>query len=145
MNVRPKNYAWTDFYDNVLDVTRHAYSLRSIWRRHRAVRQPIPRWMNALRALSAEGRGRIRYNAEIRRRLDADPQFRPFFEQQTDRLPDFYIDRMRRELGTYWRWLPDGAAHHDPRAFLREQEGLRPPGGGETPALAGALHASCGR
>jgi len=145
MNVRPKNYTWTDFYDNMLDVTRHAYSLRGIWRRHRAVREAIPRWMNALRALSAEGRGRIRYNTEVRRRLDDDPQFRPFFEQETTALPDFYLDRIRRELGTYWKWLPDGAVHHDPRAFLREQEHLRQPRSEEIPALAGTLPVACDR
>jgi radical SAM superfamily enzyme YgiQ (UPF0313 family) len=127
MNVRPKNYAWTDFYDNMLDVTRYSFSLRGIFRRHRAVRHAIPRWMNVLRAVSTEGLGRIRYNTEIRRRLDEDPQFRPFFEQEKAALPQFYLDRMRRELGPFWKWLPAGAVHHDPNAYLKSVEGVPSP------------------
>ena len=85
--------------------------------------------MNLLRAVSTEGFGRLRYYRGIRRRLDADLQFRPYFEQETTKLPQFYIDLVRRDLGPLWRWLPEGALYHDPNAYLASEQGhLRPAG-----------------
>ena len=77
--------------------------------------------MNVVRAVSSEGFGRLRYYREIRRRLDTDPQFSPYFEQETDELPDFYTDLVRRELGLFWRWLPAGALNHDPYGYLKSE------------------------
>src|SRR6266542_1462822 len=92
MNVKPKNYAWPEFYDRVIDLTRYSFSWRAIWRRFRGTRGFSSRWMNVVRAVSTEGFGRLRYYKEIRRRLDSDPQFRPYFDQQSTALPQFYTD-----------------------------------------------------
>jgi hypothetical protein len=118
MNVRPRNYSWPNFYDHVIDLTRYSFSWRALYRRFWATPGVIPRWMNLLRAVSTEGFGRLRYHRDIRRRLDADPQFRPFFEQTTTKLPRFYVDVVRKDLGRLWHWLPNGALHHDPNAYL---------------------------
>jgi hypothetical protein len=88
--------------------------------------------MNALRAVSTEGFGRWRYYREIRRRLDGDPQFRPYFEQSTSKLPQFYVDLLRKVLGPLWDWLPQGGVFHDPCAYLESV-------GGRAVALDGAL------
>ncbi|MHC4779757.1 MAG: B12-binding domain-containing radical SAM protein [Planctomycetota bacterium] len=125
MNLKPKNYSWTDFYDYVIDVTKHSYSWGSIVKRFQANRTILPKLMNVLRSVSAEGFGRIKYNTEIRRRLDNDPQFRPFFDQETTQLPRFYEDIVRKDLGPFWDWLPDGALHHDPNAYLASQEAIQ--------------------
>jgi hypothetical protein len=85
-----------------------------MYARFRATAGVIPRWMNLLRAVSTEGFGRLRYYREVRRRLDADPQFRPYFEQETANLPRFYANLVRKELGALWEWLPNGALYHDP-------------------------------
>ena len=74
---------------------------------------------SALRAVSTEGFGRLRYHGEIRRRLDADRRFRPYFEQESTDLPPFYVDLVRKDLGRLWDWLPEGALFHDPYACLR--------------------------
>lgn len=122
MNVRPKNYSWTDFYERVIDLSKHTYSWRAIVNRHRAVKATIPRWMNVVRAVSSEGFGRIRYYTELCRRLRDDPQFRRYFEQETTELPQFYKRRVRRDLGPLWEWLPKGALYHDPNAYLNSQQ-----------------------
>ena len=119
MNVEPKNYSWPGFYDHVIDLTQYSFSRRSIFRRARATRTFIPKWLNVVRAVSSEGYGRIHYYSEILRRLDADPQFRPFFERQTTKIPQFYVDLVKKDLGYLWRWLPDGALEHDPNAYLK--------------------------
>ncbi len=121
MNVKPKNYEWTEFYDNLISLSEYSFSWRSISRRLAATKMNIPRYLNFVRAVSSEGFGRIRYYKEIRRRLDEDPQFRPYFEQETNVLPQFYIDRIEHDLGPLWQWLPKGAIYHDPKTYLKEQ------------------------
>ena len=125
MNVRPKHYSWREFYDHVIDLTRYSFSWRALLNRFRANRGVAPRWMNLLRSVSTEGFGRLRYYQEVRRRLDRDPEFGPYFAQESARLPRFYADIVRKDLGPLWDWLPDGALRHDPNAYLRAQA-LRP-------------------
>ena len=119
MNVRPKHYSWPDFYDRVIDLVAYSFSWRSLFRRFQGTAGVAPRLMNLLRAVSTEGFGRLRYHQEVRRRLDADREFRPYFEQETTELPRFYVDLVRKDLGPLWRWLPQGALHHDPNAYLQ--------------------------
>lgn len=121
MNVRPKHYGWPEFYDRVIDLTKHTFSRRSILRRLRANRGAIPRMMNVVRAISSEGNGRIRYFSEVRDLLSTDAPFRAYFEGETNRLPDFFLQRIRRDLGPLWEFLPPGALDHDPHAYLRKE------------------------
>lgn len=118
MNVVPRHYAWPEFYDNLIDLSRYSFSPRAILKRIPATPTWIPKWMNVVRATSSEGWGRIRYHTEIRRLLDADRSVRAFFEGETDEVPEFYVARVRRELGPLYQYLPDGALRHDPNAYL---------------------------
>jgi hypothetical protein len=130
MNVRPRNYGWPEFYDRVIDLTKHTFSLRGIVNRYKAIGEPIPRWMNVVRAVSSEGFGRIRYYSTVRGLLKTDRPFRRYFEGETDELPRFYVNRVRRDLGTFWNFFPQGALYHNPNAYLQAQseagEGLIP-------------------
>jgi hypothetical protein len=117
MNVRPKNYSWHDLYDHVIDLTAYSFSRQAIFRRFRATRGLMPRAMNLVRAVSTEGFGRLRYHRDIRRRLDQDRQFSPYFGQESTELPQFYLDLVRQDLGALWEWLPEGALGHDPNAY----------------------------
>lgn len=122
MNVRPRHYEWSDFYDRVIGLTRHSFSWPAIARRFRATRTALPRWLNALRAVSTEGFGRIRHYSELRQRLETDTQVHDFFAQSTTTLPDVYVEAVKRDLGPLWRWLPDGALRHDHLAWLNALE-----------------------
>jgi len=119
MNIKPKNYSWQEFYGNVIDLGKYTFSGNAILKRLMSNRRMVPKWMNVVRAVSSEGYGRIRYNTEVRRKLGEDIQFRRYFEQETTELPEFYIDQVRRDLGTLWNWLPPGALNHDPNAFRK--------------------------
>ena len=121
MNVRPKHYAWPEFYEHLVDVTRYSFSWRAIGRRLAATRTAIPKWMNVVRAVSTEGFGRIRYHTALRRRLDTDRELRAFFEQETEEIPTFYRERVRRDLGPLHELLPPGALVHDPNAYLNSR------------------------
>ncbi len=122
MNVRPKHYSWPEFYDNVISLTDYSFSWSSIVNRFRANRTKIPKLMNVLRAISSEGAGRLKYYKEVRRRLDTDVPFRRYFEQETDELPAFFVNRVQRELGVLYQWLPAGALYHDPHAYLKAEQ-----------------------
>jgi len=119
MNVKPLNYSWIEFYDHIIDLKKYTYSWNAIFKRLIANKTAIPKWMNVVRAISSEGFGRIRYNIEVRRRLSTDPQFRKYFEQETTELPQFYKDQVKKNLGSLWHWLPEGALYHDPNAYLK--------------------------
>ena len=122
MNVRPRNYGWRAFYDHVIDLTRYTFSARCIARRFRATRGTTSRWLNLVRAISTEGFGRLNYYREIRARLDSDGQFTPFFQQESDELPEFYSDLVRGDLGTLWGWLPEGGLNHDPYGYWKAEQ-----------------------
>jgi hypothetical protein len=121
MNVVPANYGWTEFYDHVIDVTRHTFTWQAIAKRFKATKQMVPRLMNFVRAVSSEGFGRIKYYTEIRQRLESDLPFRRFFERETTELPQFFVERLKRDLGPLFDWLPPGALHHDPNAYLKAE------------------------
>ena len=121
MNVRPKNYSWPEFYDNVISLTRYTFSWRAIARRFGAMRGAIPRWMNVVRAVSSEGFGRIGYYSEVRRRLDTDLPLRRYFEQETTELPEFFKAQVRHDLGPFYESLPADALNHDPNAYLMSE------------------------
>jgi hypothetical protein len=71
--------------------------------------------------VSTEGFGRAKYYREIRDRLDTDPQFLPYFEQESSVLPQFYRNIVRQDLGPLMEWLPEGALYHDPNAYLKSE------------------------
>ncbi len=126
MNVRPLNYGWRSFYDHVIDLTRYSFSPRSIVRRFGATQGMTSRWLNFVRAVSTEGYGRLKYYAEIRKRLDSDSQFAPYFAQESDELPKFYSDLLRSDLGTLMEWLPLGGIEHDPYSYLKAERSATP-------------------
>ena len=122
MNVRPRNYAWPEFYDHVIGLTKYTFSWPAIAKRFQATKATMPRWLNALRAVSSEGFGRLRHYSDLRRRLETDAQVDAFFGQSTGELPGFYVEQVKRDLGPLWRWLPEGALSHDHHAYLNAQE-----------------------
>ena len=119
MNVKPLNYHWTEFYSNVISLGEHTFSWSSIIKRLIATKAFIPRWMNVVRATSEEGFGRVAYNKQILEQLYTNVKFRDYFEQETTKLPHFYKNIIRNELGPLWDWLPDGAIYHDHNAYLK--------------------------
>jgi hypothetical protein len=122
MNVVPKNYTFPEFYKRVLDLKKHSFSKKAIARRFKANKSSIPGWMNLMRAVSSEGFGRIKYIATLIQQLETDRQFRNYFEQETDVIPQFYVNKIKEDLGPLWEWLPEGAIYHDHNAYLNSTE-----------------------
>jgi hypothetical protein len=121
MNVRPKNYSWTELYKHMLDLFSHTFSWKAIANRYKAIREPIPRWLNTLRSTSARS-VKIQRCTDMLQQLESDSKFRAFFEQETTELPQFYINQIRQDLGPLWDWLPEGALYYDPDAYLKSEQ-----------------------
>jgi hypothetical protein len=79
-----------------------------------------------VRAVSSEGFGRIKYYTEVRRRLDADAGMRGYFTGESDVLPDFYTNQVKRDLGPLFPWLPEGSIQHDHNAYLKSEQAAHP-------------------
>ena len=126
MNVRPKNYSWTEFYDRMIDLHQFAFSKRVMYNRLKATNAAIPRMMNIIRGISFEGWGKIKYFQDIRRRLDEDFLFRDFFEGETDEIPPFFLNTMKEDLGDLWEWFPEEAIHHNAYAYLESEAVVQP-------------------
>ncbi|MCG8603811.1 radical SAM protein [bacterium] len=122
MNVRPLNYEWPEFYKNLIDLTEYTHSKRAIYRRFRANKQWSWRLMNLLRGVTDQGIGRAKFYRDIMNRLNTDIRFRDFFEQETDNIPQYYIDSLKNALGPLWEWLPQESIYHDPYVYRKEQE-----------------------
>src|SRR5207245_10098293 len=116
------NSAGPGLDDAIAGVGRHSFSGRAIGRRLRATRVPTARWLNFVRAVAAEGFGRIRHDTIVRRLLDHDRDVRRFFEGESEVLPAFYTDKVRKDLGPWWDARPEGGLRHDPNAYLKAHE-----------------------
>ena len=62
--------------------------------------------MNVVRAVSSEGHGRLHYHSAVRKLLDTDTTVHRYFDGESDVLPSFYEDRMRRDLGSFMQFSP---------------------------------------
>ena len=126
MNVRPLNYEWPEFYDRVIDLTQYSFSWKLIARRALATQPGFAGIMNTVRAVSSEGFGRIKYYKTIRGLLDTDRSIRRFFEGETSVIPNFFVDRVKKDLGPLWEYMPEGALEHDPNAYLNKTPTVLP-------------------
>ena len=74
-----------------------------------------------MRAVSSEGHGRIKYYKKYRELLNTDRGFRRYAEGESTELPPFFRENVKRDLGQFWSWLPEGALEHDPNAYLKAE------------------------
>jgi hypothetical protein len=119
MNVIPLHYSWQEFYDQLIGLTTHTYSWRAIGQRYLANTGVIPSAMNVVRSISNEGFGRIRYYSELRRLLQTDSHFHNYLDGATTDIPEFFLRKLRANLGSFWEYLPAGALLHDHNAYSK--------------------------
>jgi len=104
----------------VIDPTEYTFSPRAIYRRFMSSHNYTAKWMNVMRAVSSEGYGRLRFYRQVRENLLHDKAFRDYFEGESQELPAFYTDIIKRDLGSWYEWLPEGALQHDAYAYLHK-------------------------
>ena len=107
LNIIPKNYTWEDFYLHFVDLLNYSFSPRSMYRRFNANKMAAPRWITLLLSLTIGGKGKIRSLGSILKNLRKEPEFQSFVRRETNRVPQFMIDTVRKDLGPLWEWLPN--------------------------------------
>ncbi len=105
LNVRLKNYANIEFFNHLIDLMEYTVSASMIWRRFRANRSSLSRWMNLIRALSSQKSGTGKY-IEVRNRLTDDPEFQAFYAGETTKPPSLYLHKIKTSLGPFYEHLP---------------------------------------
>ena len=118
MNVRPRHYSWTEFFDRVCDLMETAFSARATWRRFSNNRSWLAGLEQVFRTIQNDRGHRLRNWQLMRERL-RDPSVRRYLEGESTRLPDFFVHPVRQDLQHWWAWLPRGALYHDPNAYLK--------------------------
>jgi hypothetical protein len=118
MNVKPRNYKWTRFYDLVCDTFAHAFSARALARRFKAVPGTLLAVEQLFRGLSSDRSNKLGQHRRMRRLLEHDGEVRRFFEGESTRVPQVMVQQIQAHLGPLWEWLPEGALQHDPNAYL---------------------------
>lgn len=122
MNVRPLNYEWPEFYDHLIDLMEFSFAPRALYRRFRATRGALSKFMNLVRAGSSEGYFRLQYHKRLRAMMDSDPTLLPYLNQESSELPEFYTRTISKSLGEFGQHLPQGGMLHDQNAYLKKAD-----------------------
>jgi hypothetical protein len=107
LNIIPKHYTWESFYRHFIDLLNYSFSTKSMYRRFNANKMTAPRWLTLLLSLTIGGAGKIRTLSSILDNLQKEPEFQSFVKKETDTVPQFMIDTVRKDLGPLWEWLPN--------------------------------------
>jgi hypothetical protein len=120
LNVIPKNYGWEEFYTHFIDLLKYSFSARAMYRRFHHNPMVSAKWYTLFMSFSVGASGKINQVAATLERLRTNTPFRAFMEKETDRIPAFMIDQVKRDLGPLWEWLPDKTLSQQPTMILHE-------------------------
>jgi hypothetical protein len=107
LNIVPKHYNWEEFYRHFVDLLTYSFSARTMYRRFNANKMAAPRWITLLLSLTIGGVGKIRSLSSILENLQKEPEFQTFVKKETNKVPQFMIETVRKDLGPLWEWLPN--------------------------------------
>ncbi|MGW8314412.1 MAG: B12-binding domain-containing radical SAM protein [Bacteroidales bacterium] len=107
LNVIPANYTWDEFYTHFLDLLKYSFSSRAMYRRFTHNPMIAAKWFTLFMSFSVGASGKISQVAATLKNLRTNKEFRAFMEKETDRIPSFMVERVRKDLGPLWEWLPD--------------------------------------
>ncbi|MCJ7716701.1 MAG: hypothetical protein MUO54_09295, partial [Anaerolineales bacterium] len=107
LNVIPGNYRWEEFYSHFLDLLKYSFSARVMYRRFKNNPMFAARWLTLFLSFSVGGSGKISHVSAMLENFRSMPDFRSFMEKETDKIPVFMIEQVKKDLGPMWEWLPD--------------------------------------
>jgi len=111
LNTRPKNYTYVELLEHMADLTRYSFLPRVAGRRFATNNHSLlslPRWAQLIRSKGVLGRGRVDFYTRTRQRVMADPELQTFYAGQSRRLPAFFRNKIKTDLGHYYDHLPTG-------------------------------------
>jgi len=114
-NVKLKNYDPIEFYDRLIDLMEHTWSLKAFARRFQANSHWTAKAINLGRGY-VEGRERLKYYRQVRQRLDTDRDFLTFSRGEREEPPTYFFDTIRYRTGRYADLIPKELT--TPRGFV---------------------------
>jgi len=121
VNVIPRNYSWEEFYTHYLDLLRYSFSPRAMYRRFRSNPFRAAGWYTVFMSLSVGGVGKIRDTSTMLKNLRTKQDYRSFMYKETDQIPAFMIEQVKKDLGPMWEWLPDKTLSQIPNAVVETE------------------------
>jgi len=119
-NVIPKNYTWEDLYIHFIDLLEYSFSAKAMYRRFAANKATAPRWITLLLSLTIGGSGKIKDLSSMLKKLNSEPGFRSFVTKESNCVPEFMIDNVKKDLGSLWQWLPDKSLSYDTNILSKQ-------------------------
>ncbi|MEK7264906.1 MAG: radical SAM protein [Pseudomonadota bacterium] len=116
MNIRPKNYDWSEFFGHVADLITDTHSPSRVAKRFQAASGLMPRSFAVLRSVT---NSKPKYYRRMTEELKPGGALRAFFDGESEVLPEFFTDKIRKDLGPLWDELPQGALTHDHLAYSK--------------------------
>ena len=107
MNVIPKHYSWEEINKNFIDLLKYSFSNTAIYNRFKANTMTSARWTTLLLSLTIGGKGKIRDLTSRFEELRRKPDFQSFVKKETNNIPAFMMQKVKKDLGPLWHWLPD--------------------------------------
>jgi len=117
LNIIPKNYTWEEFYLRYIDLLQYSFSAKAVQRRFNANRMAVPKWITLLLSLTIGGRGKIKHLSNLIEDLRREPDFQSFVKKETNRVPAFLIEKVKKDLGEMWQWLPNKSLSYNPNVI----------------------------
>lgn len=107
MNIIPRNYTWRKLYDHFIDLLNYSFSGKAMYRRFNAVHEIGPKWVIFFLSITGGGWDRRHLLSSLMMRYKEDEEFRLFVSKETTNVPGFMVNKVRKDLGPLWQWLPD--------------------------------------
>jgi hypothetical protein len=84
-----------------------------MYRRFNANKMTAPKWITLLLSLTIGGSGKIRSLSSMMKNLRRETEFQSFVKNETNCVPEFMIEAIKRDLGPMWHWLPNKSLSYD--------------------------------
>ncbi|MBS3770955.1 MAG: radical SAM protein, partial [Bacteroidales bacterium] len=119
LNVIPENYTWEAFNMHMIDLLKYSFSPRAIYRRFTAIHYNTSRWITLFMSLTVGGTGKIRFLSDMVKHIRKDQDFQAFLNKESPQVPQFMREKVKKDLGPLWYWLPDKSLSYNPNVLSR--------------------------
>jgi hypothetical protein len=119
LNTVPKNYTWEEFNRHIIDLLKYSFSPRSVYRRFNAVHYNTSRWITLFMTFTVGASGKIRFLSDMLKHFRSDSDFQAFVNRETTQVPQFIREKVKKDLGPLWYWLPDKSLSYNPNVLSK--------------------------
>ncbi len=121
LNIIPKNYKWEELYVHFIDLLKYSFSANAMYRRFNANHMTSAKWITLLLSATIGGSGKIRLLSAMMDKHRRETDFQSFVKKETVRVPASMIEKVKKDLGPFWHWLPNKDLSYNPNVLSEKQ------------------------